>query len=119
MDALPALMVTLKFLADTPLTATGDSPLLLSTTMGGGGKPPSPFDLAPYQGAFPCALVIADTGCNAWSGLSRSAAEELRREAAAAVALLQANVSRELINVFVCLVCCFSCLMSYVLCLRL
>ena len=32
------------------------------------------------------------TGCNALSGLSRSAAEEVQREARAALALLQSNV---------------------------
>lgn len=92
MDALPALMVTLKFLADASLLATGDNPLLLQ------GK--STVDLTAYTGAFPCALIVGDTGCNALGGLSRAAAEEVHREARAALALLQSNV--RVVGVCVC-----------------
>ena len=56
MDALPALMVTLKFLADAPLTATGDAPLLLLQSQS--SQSPTTIDLAAYAGAFPCALII-------------------------------------------------------------
>lgn len=84
MDALPALMVMLSFLAQNDLTATGTAPLALKGDS-------CPLDPTFFPGAFVACLLLQETGVNAFASLSRSACAEIQKEAATALELLQTN----------------------------